>query len=111
MGILLQVGLEFAFALAGEAAIEVIRNPLDRLLAPLGRALRSPVGGRVLLVVWLVSACWFWLCWTMDMTDGSGWRAVSALVSVFGSAALALFSTRVWRRWNAPPRSARRRAY
>ncbi|MBB4635691.1 hypothetical protein [Longimicrobium terrae] len=112
MGILGHVLLEFVCWLAAEAAGEVLRDPLDRLFAPLGRALRSPAGGRVLLVVWLVSVGWFWLGWKMGTTGDGGFQMAFAVISVFGSAALAMLSTLVWRdRNHAPPRWFRRSAY
>lgn len=112
MGILLRILLELVGTMFAPPVPKAIDKAADRLLAPLGRALRSPSGARVLGIVWLVCAGWMWLGFTLVPGASNALRVFAALISIFGSAILALWSTVEWlHRHDGPGRRNRHSAY
>lgn len=112
MGLLLWILLGFAGQLLAPALLGPALVAAEKLSAPLAGALRSASGGRVLGFLWLISAGWMWLGFELAPGATGVLPVSAALVSIFGSAILALWSTVEWlHRHDLPGRRNRRSAY
>jgi len=111
MGILLHVVLEVLAPTFAPQLPSALGRPVQRMFAPLSRALRGPRGARVLGSVWLVSAGWMWLGFTLIPGAAGLLRTSAAMVSVFGPAVFAMWATVQWRHRNDRFGRTRRSAY
>jgi hypothetical protein len=112
MGILLWILLEIVGAILAPALLMAVTLAAERLSSPLAGALRSASGARVLAIVWLVSAGWMWLGFELVPGATGALRVSAALISIFGPAILALWSTVEWlHRHDRPGRRNRSSAY
>jgi hypothetical protein len=87
---------------------ELLIPLVDWLLHPLGNALRSAYGGRVLAAVWLACGASCWLAWQFGVSAERGWAVGAAVLTLLGAPAFAMFSFLVWYHRNDFPIRRRR---
>lgn len=111
MGIVAQIALWLVGDLIGGLIVEVLKGPTDWLFRPLTSRLRAPTGGRVLAIICVIAAGWFWLAWHLAANADNVWALRASYLSLFAAPLVALISFGVWYQGDEPPGRRRGSAY